>query len=164
MWGVCYLPRWWITVQCTALQILFKAWVMKMAIWWLLALVIVNTFQLSVKFQKSRTLRISKLWRQAKKETSQRDWEERVRNFGKQETIEFSQQGVMQCHSVEDHIEMRTEKKAFRRFFITNQCWGLLAYNSMFVLLFVLLFLLAKFSSIEYYDKPSLSIIWLPYY
>jgi len=70
-------------------------------------------------------LRISKLWRQAKKEETSKGIErKRVRKFGKQETIEFSQQGVMQCHSVERSYEMRTEKKAFRRFLITNQYLG----------------------------------------
>ena len=67
-----------------------------------------NTFQLSVKFQKTRTSRISKLWRQAKKEETSKEIERKgVRKFGKQETIEFSGQGVMQCHSVERSYENR---------------------------------------------------------
>ena len=63
------------------------------------------------KVSKDQNFKDSKLWRQAKKEETSKEIERKgVRKFGKQETIEFSGQGVMQCHSVERSYENR--KKA----------------------------------------------------
>lgn len=117
MWGVCYLPRWCeYSPMYSIANTLPKPWVMKMAIWWLLALVIVNTFQLSVKFQKSRTLRISKLWRQAKKEETSKGIERKSETLGNKKTIEFSQQ---RCNAVSfcgDHMRWEQKKRPLGHF------------------------------------------------
>lgn len=97
---------------------------------------------MSTKFEKTRALRISKLWRDAKKEDPAKEIEKKgVRKFGKQKTQNLGK-GVRQCHLMERSYKIRRLNLAIIGLFITNgYLQGLLAYNSMFVFVVVLLFI-----------------------
>lgn len=119
-WGVLYLLKWWMYPMCgtenTFLVLLGLRW--KMTIWESLACIVINALQLSVKFEKTKTWRISKLQRQVKG-IYQRFLSRRVKSLeiGKEsESLrnkrqQSSRKGVFQYHSVEESCKMRLEKR-----------------------------------------------------
>lgn len=97
---------------------------------------------MSITFEKTRSLRISKFWRHEDKEDPATEIERKgVRKFGKQKTTEFEER--CEAVSLDGEIikvgtEIRPLNLAIMRLFITNRyLQGLLAYNSIFVFVIV---------------------------